>query len=161
MNRLVQWSGLSLSILASIVLAGCNGASEPETSDGAHGHDHGAGHSHEHATLETFAEALKEVESLHAKIKEGFEADDIDAAHDPLHEIGHALEELPKLAGEESLSEEDQQQVKKSVDTLMDSYGAVDERLHADETVGKSYDEVSEQIDAAMAELQAIEVSEE
>ena len=46
---------------------------------------------------------------------------------------------LSELAAKDSLSEADQQQVKQSVDSLMDSFGAVDERLHGGDDAGKSY----------------------
>ena len=150
---------------AVISLAGCGAsgttASTPPAEKHDHDHhDHEHGDEHGHAHPESLAEALTEVEELHAKIKTAVAADDLETADPPLHELGHLLEELPELAQKESLSEEDQQQVKQAADSLMDSYGAFDERIHGGESKGKSYDEVADQIDEAISKLKAIKLPE-
>jgi hypothetical protein len=165
-----------------VFLAGCGSpesspATPPEESNGdahdhdgdAHdhdgdAHDHDGDHDHDgehdedadgHSHPETLSGAFEELDELHAAIKEAFSAGDADKAHGPLHDIGHALEEVSALADKESLSEEDQAKVKGAIDQLFDGYGAVDERMHKGEEAGKSYDEVADAVDDAMDVLRA------
>ena len=157
--------GLSFGLLifASLTLAGCGGGQTTASALSAdqHDHDHEAhGDEDDHVHSESFAEVLTEVEELFAEIKTAFAADDLDTADGPVHGIGHLLEELPQLAAKESPSESDRQQVKQAVDSLMDGFAAVDERIHAGEGAGKSYDEVATEIDEAIAKLKAIKLPE-
>ena len=173
MNSIACQFTAAVFATVAISLAGCGAsgttASTPPAEKHNHehhdhdheGHDHeGHGDEHGHAHPESFAEALTEVVELHAKIKTAVAADDLKTADPPLHELGHLLEELPELAQKESLSEEDQQQVKQAAESLMDSYGAFDERIHGGESKGKSYDEVADQIDEAISKLKAIKLPE-
>lgn len=154
MNEKFFQCSFGLVVITCISLAGCGGgqttASNPPTD--RHGHDHDDGHVHH----ESFSEAVGEVESLNAAVKTAFADSDLSTADGPLHEIGHLLEELPELAAQESLSEEDNRQVKQSVDSLMDSFGALDERIHGGAEDGKSYDDVASEIDAALSNLKTI-----
>lgn len=149
-----------LLIIGSLSLAGCGG--EPSTASNpsaeSHGHDHEAhGDEHGHAHPQSFAEAVAEIDRLRAEIKTSFAAGDLAKADGPVHEIGHLLEELPQLAAKQSLSEaEQQEQVKQAVGSLMDSFAALDERVHGGDSAGKSYEEVAAQIDAAFAELNSV-----
>ena len=156
-----------LLMLASLSLAGCGDSptTAPDSPAEQQDHDHqahGDEHEHAHAHSESFAEALTEVEEFHAAIKAAIGANDLDKADGPIHEVGHVLEELPKLAAKESLPESDLEQVKQTVDTLMDRFGAVDERIHDGDADGaaKLYDEIAEEVDEAIAALKAIELPE-
>lgn len=148
-----------LFMLVGIALVGCGGTQTTASNPSADQHDHDLephGDDHEQAHTESFAEALTEVEELCAEIKTAFAAGDLGKADGPVHEIGHLLEELLELAAKESLSEADQQQVKQAVDSLMNSFAALDERVHGGDSAGKSYDEVATQIDAALAKLKSL-----
>ena len=148
-----------LFILVGIALAGCGGTqtAAPSPSVDQHDHEHEApGDGHEHAHPESFAETLKEVEELRAEIQTAFAAGDLAKADGPVHAVGHLLEELPELAAKESLSEAEQHQVKQSIGRLMDSFAALDERVHGGDGTGKSYDEVAVQIDAALDDLKSV-----
>lgn len=161
-----------IGLAAAVFLTGC-GRSESTVSrpsgehgnhqhDGDHEHDHEShGDSQAHSEPESLADAVAEIERLRGAIDQGFAAGDLDQADGPVHEIGHLIEELPELAAKESVSEEDQQQVKQAVDSLMDSFAALDERVHGGASAGKSYDDVASQVDDAMAILRAIEPPEE
>ncbi len=111
-------------------------------------HDHGD-HGHEHP--ETLADAVKQLEGISATIKAAFEKDDAEAAHEPLHEVGHLLEQVPDLVKKSSLDEATKAEVQKASDTLFESYSAVDEGMHGGE--GKKYSDVSEAIDGALKVL--------
>lgn len=159
MSPIVRMSCLGLVAITCVSVAGCGGsqttASNPPSKQQDHDHaSHGDEQGHAHP--ESFAEAVTEVEELCAAIKTAFAADKLEEADGPVHEICHLVEELPALAAKESLSAADQQQIKQSVDALMDSFAALDERVHGGDSAGKSYDEVAAQIDSALAELKSI-----
>jgi len=119
--------------------------------DHDHGdHDHGDDHDHDFKTLD---EAVAEISSLRDQIRDGFADNDVDAAHGPLHHVGEVLEATETLLPKLKLSEESQQAAGKAVESLFADFGAVDESLHGEE--GKSYDEVSESIDKAIATLKS------
>lgn len=133
----------------ALCLAGCATEEEsnlPVMADGHEGHDHGE---HEHA--ETVGEAFHELTELYETVKAGFAADDKDAAHGPMHDVGHVLEELKELADESELTAEAKATVGEQVEVLMDAYGDVDNTMHGKE--GSEYSEVSGKVDAAMAAL--------
>lgn len=133
----------------ALCLAGCANEEEaplPVMADGHEGHDHGG---HEHA--ETVGEAFHQLTELHTTVKTAFAADDADAAHGPLHDVGHILDELTELANESELSAEAKATVAAQVEILMDSYGDVDKTMHGKE--GSEYSEVSDKVDGAMAAL--------
>lgn len=163
MRKSLGWFCLAVSVFVGGALPGCGdaqtGGVKPTTEQ--HDHDHesadGAG---DHAPIESLSEVIAEVDELRAKIESASAAGNLEEAHEPLHEVGHLLEELSRLAGEASLSEAEQQTVKQSVETLMDSFSAIDERLHAGNDSGASYDEVAAKIDAALSNLKAIGIKE-
>jgi len=165
MKSTLNWCPFFVGVVFAALLVGC-GSSEsppPASSDKQHDDDHDH-KSHEedgaHAKPESLAEAVVEVEQLCNAIQSAFAEGDLDKADGPVHELGHLLEELPKLAAKESLSEAGQQQVQQAVDSLMDSFGALDERIHHGDGEGKSYDEVASSIDDALAELKSVGMQE-
>ncbi len=132
---------------------GCNGPKEPTASE-ADDHDH----DHDHDRL-SFGQAIGKIEELAGTIGQSMAKGDSDAAHEPLHEIGHLLEELPHLAKDEGLSEQQQASLDAAVNQLMDAYGAVDAIMHGED--GKSYDDVKEEIAASLKTLESFEHSHE
>jgi hypothetical protein len=141
-----SWSALLL--LSLVITVGCSDA--PKTEEAAHDHEHGHDHDHGPATLK---EALTELTSLRDTMRDAFAKNDADAAHDPLHEVGHVLEAIPELAKKEQVSAENQAAIESAVNTLMDAFGAVDKTMHGQE--GSLYSEESEKIDAAITALAA------
>lgn len=159
MTSLLRFGRHWIGIFCVAGIVGC-GSTEPGQSSVEqpdHGHDHES-HGDSHASEEavSFEDALAEVERLHGEIRDAFAAGEPKEADGAVHGIGHLLQDLPELAAEQSLAEADQQQVKEAVESLMDSFAAIDERIHVGEEAGKTYDEVATQIDAALAELKLL-----
>jgi len=147
----------SLTLLLSTgLLLGCtNSASDTSVTDADHAHeheDHDHASEHEHPT--TLKAGFAELSALRDTVRDAFAAEDVDTAHGPLHDVGHLLEDITGLVEKEQLSDADKESAKKQIETLFDSFGAVDRTLHGQE--GSSYKEVSDKIDAAITELQRI-----
>jgi hypothetical protein len=100
---------------------------------------------------ETYAAAVAELNGLATSIKDAFIANDEDKAHDPLHDVGHILGEIPALADKESISDEDKAAIKSAVEDLFEGFGALDDKMHGGE--GATYEEVADQIEQAMVTL--------
>lgn len=133
----------------ALCLAGCANEEEaplPVMADGHEGHEHGDG-----GHAETVGEAFHQLTELYETVKTGFAEDDTDAAHGPMHDVGHVLEELKELADASELPADAKTTVGEQVEVLMDAYGAVDNVMHGKE--GSEYSEVSDKVDAAMAAL--------
>lgn len=127
---------ISMVVLA-LTIVGCEPA-KPKVSAGADDHKH----------AETLTGAVKELEGICATIKSAFAKDDAEAAHEPMHEVGHVLEEMPDLIAKSSLDDAGKAEVKNAADSLFDAFNAVDAGMHG--SGGKKYSEVSETIDAAL-----------
>ena len=86
-------------------------------------------------------------------IKAAFDADKQGEAHDPLHEIGHLIAQLPDAAAETDLVESDWNQVKQASDNLMASFGKVDALFHGDKE-GLKFAEIEQDVQDAIAVLE-------
>ena len=106
-------------------------------------------HAHDHA--ETLVEAVEEMVGMRNVIRDGFAKDDTDAAHGPLHDVGHVLGEVEELAEKEKLEAEQLNAVRDAVEELKEAFGSVDKMLHGGE--GSEYSEVAAKVDAAIAVL--------
>ena len=113
------------------------------------GHDHGS-EGHHHA--ETFAEAFAEVNELHNTVATAFGANDSEAAHGPLHDVGDVLDELAELADESDMSDEAKKTIDANIAVLFEAFGAVDKKMH-DSEGGKDFSEVSTEITEAIAAI--------
>lgn len=154
-----QNSLLCLFVAVAYSMAGC--ASESDVPPGPavmvddhHDHDHGHGHDEDHHHPETFAAAVAELTEMRNTIRDGFAKNDEEAAHGPLHEIGHLLETLEELGKKQGIAGDDLAALKTNVETLFNAFGDVDKTLHGGE--GSTYSEVSEKIDAALAAITAM-----
>lgn len=135
--------------------AGCSAKPQEEAAHEDHDHDHDHGHDdhehgHGHEHPETYAEGVGMLVELRDTVRDAFAKEDIDTAHGPLHDVGHLLEDLPKLA-EKHDPLPDKEEVKQATDELFDLFTKVDEKLHGEE--GTTYAEVSDKIDAAIERL--------
>ena len=128
---------LAAMLICILMVSGCQETTEPTTTS-----------SGDEAKFASFKEATQELVTLRNKIRDGFAAGDIDAAHGPLHEVGHILEELPQLAEKDGISGEQLGSVKQATEELFDAWGRVDATLHGQE--GSTYDEEATAIEDAM-----------
>ena len=134
------------------LIAGCqDDGTRRDANAGGESAEHDHGHSHAPATS---GEGLAEVTSLRNTIRDAFAANDMDTAHDPLHEVGDVLLAIPELAKKENVEAEKLASIQKAVDTLMDAFGRVDKTMHGQE--GSTYAEESATIDAAVLELESL-----
>lgn len=140
-------SCLGLALAAFVV--GCS--EEPDSTPPIAVMDTHDEHAHEHDHPETIAEAVLELTALWDSIRGGFENNDEEAAHGPLHDVGHVLEKVVGLAEEEGISGEQLVAVTDAKESLLDAFGEIDKKLHGGE--GATYDEVSGKIDAALKKL--------
>ena len=118
----------------------------------AHEDDHNHGDDHNHP--ETLDEGLKELVALRDTVRDAFAKNDTETAHGPLHDVGHLLEDITGLIEKRGLSDEAIATAKQNIETLFDSFGAVDKTMHGKE--GSTYNEVSAKIDAAIQALQSL-----
>ena len=98
----------------------------------------------------TLDEAVKQLVALDQTIRTAFAEGDADTAHGPLHEVGHLLENIATLAKSDA-KESEQKPIQDAVDKLFELYGTVDQTMHGKE--GRTYDEVSAEIDDALKTL--------
>jgi hypothetical protein len=150
--RNAAWAGLFCALLTP---AGCTDAGKSGTGNTTNADDHGHSHEEAHGSSgpKTLADAITQLIGLRNVIRDGFASGDDDAAHDPLHEIGHCLEAVEKLAATEKADTVEAATIKTQVDVLFKAYGDVDKTMHGKE--GRSYSEVSKEIDDAFAALLA------
>jgi Spy/CpxP family protein refolding chaperone len=111
-------------------------------------HVHGEGdHGHAH----NFAEAVPLIESFRDQIRDGFAKGDASTADIAVHSIGHTLEDMPEFIKQTTLSEEDKVAAGVAVESLLESYGQIDEKIHSNQEV--KYDDYAGDIDAAIETL--------
>ena len=75
-------------------------------------------------------EAVAKIIELRNLIRDGFAAEDVDAAHGPLHEVGDVLTSLEQISGDSELTDEQQATLSTATEDLLDAFGAVDKTLH-------------------------------
>lgn len=152
MPRLHNLAHLTLITALVVPFAGCGGSAEqsevnrPPVSIDELEHDHPP-----HAHAESYNAAVAELDTMRTQISTAFAAGDIKAADGPIHEVGHVLEHVVELAQEEGFSETVIAEINAAVQTLFDTFGRVDEKIHGGE--GVEYSEVADQIDAALETL--------
>ncbi len=137
---------LSMVVIA-IAVVGCEPA-KPKGGIADHGHEHADGHAH----AETLAEAVKELEGICGKVKAAYEKNDADAADEPLHDVGHTLEEIKELAKTSKLDAAGKAEVEAAANNLLDAFGALHDGMHGG-TAGKKYADVADAIDSALKTL--------
>lgn len=143
---------VSVALVAALPLAmiGCSrtadDANRPPVSI-----DELEGEHSDHAHAETYAEAVAELDEMRGQISEAFATGDTDKAHDPLHEVGHVLDELVELAKKQGLDAAAVTEIESAVAKLFDAFGRVDDKFHGKE--GAEYSEVEADVNAAFETL--------
>ncbi len=168
LNSLRHGVGYSLVMLLSIALLGCGPAGDkaPGANEAAsHDHDHGD-HDHDHGDHDhgdhkdapsgpqDFPAGVVELRENYEAIRDAFQANDTDKAHQPLHGVGAVLEALPELAGKAALGETELASVKSAVAAMFEAYGQIDGAMH--EGKQPDYAAVADKLDKSMADLQAV-----
>ena len=110
------------------------------------------------APKQSLKDTLTKIDKLAVKISEGLADGETEKAHDPLHQLVHLLEGVPKMIDNSSLGQDDQQTLRQSVDELAQSFGAIDKKMHGSDD-GAEYSEVKEKIDAALATMNKVSAS--
>jgi len=151
-----HWLGYSIVALLSLGLLGCGPAAErgPAADQAAshdHDHDHGDGQA---AGPADFPAGVAQLRKNYEAIRDAFQANEPDKAHEPLHEVGELLEGLPALAEKAALGEAALASAKAAAESMFAAYGEIDGAIHA----GKQpdYAAVAEKLDKGMADLQAV-----
>ena len=145
---LASFLKLSMVVLA-FATVGCEPSSTPTAKEDASASDHD--HDAEHKHPETLAEAVAQLTEVSATIKTAFAKDDAEAAHGPLHDVGHLLEQFPELIAKSSLDEAGKAEATAAFESLFKSFGDVDAAMHGED--GKKYSDVSDAIDASLKTL--------
>ena len=129
MARLI---GATSGLLLVLVL-GCGPTETAKPVSGhSHSHEHEHGHTHEHASgPQSFHDAVAQLKEIQSQVSTAMENDDPDAAHGPLHDVGHLLNKIPELAADTELAESDWNEVKAEVDKLFEAFGEVDSAFHS------------------------------
>lgn len=153
----MKYQLLSLVLCFSVAaFVGCgdttdesNGGDNTESHDG---HDHGDEHAHE---PENFAEALEEVKEMKTTICKAFADGTPDDAHTPLHNVGHALEELSEMAKKEAdVTPEQLEAVKAQVEVLFEGFAKLDGVMHGGPEV--KIEDLEKDLTAAITELEGV-----
>ena len=146
--------GLLATVAILALVFAPTGCGKPPASNGsAHSHTHGDD-GHGHASVESFAAAVGELQELNAKVKEAFAAGSPADADDAVHRFGDILEALPDLA--ESDGVENATTVSPNCEALFDAYEKLDATIHGGEGEGTAnYVDVADAIETALAELVA------
>ena len=97
---------------------------------------------------------MAELLVTHKAIADAFATDDAEAAHGPLHNVGHLLEVIEEFVKNSDKDDTTQKQLNAAIEQLFSSYGDVDEKMH-DESEGKDYSDVAKQIENAINTLKA------
>ena len=156
-----HWFGYSFVAAMSLGLLGCGPAGDTPPAGGpAASHDHEQG-DHDHGDAKEapagpadLRAGVAELRKNYEAIRDAFQANDMDKAHTPLHEVGELLEGLPALADKAALGAAERDAAKAAIDAMFDGYGQIDGAIHA----GKQpdYAAVAEKLDKGMADLQAV-----
>lgn len=151
MNRTTSLAYLMLRTTAllciAITIAGCKPASNSTVATAPGSTDVEGDHA-----PATFSEGLSSLATMKSNIQSAFEKSDPESAHHDLHEIGHTLDSLEKLAKTSSMAEADQVAVVAAIESLFEAYGKLDEMMHGGDEI--AYKDIAGDIDAAMASLE-------
>lgn len=131
------------SLLLGLALVWVAGCSKPA----------GDADPHSGKTPDTLSSAVSEIKELRDKVVTAMESDDHEAAHEPLHEIGHVLDVVEKRVEDLDVPAETKAKLSEAVDTLIKAFMGIDDTFHEKE--GVAIDDVRSDIDSAIATLEA------
>lgn len=154
--KMKRFQVLGLVVVYCGLCMGCGDTGQMTTSQGNRSSGHEDDHDHEegHDHPKTLEDGIKELVTLRDTVRDAFAKNDTETAHGPLHDVGHLLEDITGLIEKGGLSDEAVASAKQNIETLFNSFGAVDKTMHGQE--GSTYSEVSAKIDAAIQALQTL-----
>ncbi len=109
---------------------------------------------HHDQEVENFAEGVSTLRGHYETIRDALGEDDIDTAHDPIHQVGHLLESLKQLVDHVGLDADDKATAQAAIDKMFEAYGEVDKAIHGGQPV--DYEAVREPLDQGMADLESV-----
>ena len=113
-------------LLGGLFVFGCNSPAPP-TPPAGHAADHDDDHDDgEHPHHETYAAAVEELDGLRLAVKNAMAENNLDAAHEAVHEIAHILEELPALAAKQATAADEN--VKRAIDELFECFDQIESK---------------------------------
>jgi hypothetical protein len=143
------------TIVVAASLVGCapesdSSSSQSPSSGAATGQEDADGHDHP----ETFTEAVSALRSHHDAIRDGFQSGSPEEAHDPLHEVGHVMEGMPKLAADAGMAASDLESLKSCLEQLFEAYGTVDDAMHTGQE--PDYEAVAQQLEDNVSAIEQL-----
>jgi hypothetical protein len=149
--------GCLLGCFVMFGLVGCGSGSRSDPARTAshqhddHDQDH---HDRAHAAPADFLAAVTVLRGHFETIRDALSENDVDTAHDPIHEVGHLLEGLPDLAGKAGLTSQDLAAAQAAITAMFEAYGQIDKAIHGGEEA--DYEAVRDKLDKGMADLDAV-----
>ncbi len=145
-------SPLCHGLIVGLIMLGVTGCGSSPESPAliADHHDH----DHDHEQVENFAEGVSTLRGHYETIRDALDEDDIDTAHDPIHQVRHLLEGLKQLVDHVGLDADDKATAQAAIDAMFAAYGEVDKAIHGAQPV--DYDSVREPLDQGMADLESV-----
>lgn len=101
----------------------------------------------------TYEAGVRRVVELRDRLRAGWRGDEHDEVHEPLHELGPLLRELPKLLDGEDLPEAERAKRVRAIHALYEMFGLIDSKLHSG--FGATYDDLEEEIDRRVGDLRS------
>ena len=152
-------AAIAMMTLGSFFALGCAPAKPPQaesaTAKASHDHDHAHDHG-EHVAHDTLAGAVAELEKISARVKEELGKKNLDDADGHVHMVGHLVDDMHRLVGASTLSDEARAAAAKALDEIFDCFDKLDSALHSsDEQVRQALDYVEHEprIQAAVEQL--------
>ncbi len=143
----------TIAIAVLLITSGCSEDSSQTQSTTQSNTDEKGHHDHGDDEAMTFQQAVEKLVEMDNTIRNGFANNDSDAAHGPLHEIGHVLESIAELAKNEEFTQEKLDAVNEAKESLFTSFGEIDKSMHGGE--GSTYEKEAEGIKAALQVIKA------
>lgn len=145
-----------LFALGCFCIAGCGASTENAGSaDTASHDDHDHDHDHDH-DFANLGEAFEEIDELSNEIMTAFTGGEPESAHDALHHIGEVLEATEMTVSKSELSEESKASAMKAVESLFDSFTAIDETMHGETEEGAAVSAMDENKSSIMEALETL-----
>lgn len=149
---------IATSIISCLLLSITIGCSSDTHASNEHDDDHhGHHHDHDHGDMpKTLHAAIVDLRQEWEEISDAVTQGNPEEAHDPLHEVGEILTGMLTLAADTDLSEDQWNELKKTIDSLMDAFGEIDAAFHEEKDKVEAYEAVKSVIEEGVNELEKV-----